>query len=301
MDYRYALLAAALLNSLCLDYTLRQRVAANLTIFYIYQLPVPRPTEKDPAFASIVVRAARLICTAPEFDDLARAVGLSGHSDGVTDEAEQAKLRAELDAFVAHLYGLTEEEFAYILTTFPLVDQSVKDDTLDAYRRFSPDPTDQQIAAVAKAGETGRWEFKVAAAWNPATKAKDGTLRENVVQAVAAFLNSREGGSVLIGVAADGTVVGLADDYTAVNPQKPGRDSYELFLRDLIGNHLGREHTDSFAVSFHTIAGRDVCRICVRPAAKPVYLNGDFYLRDGNKKSKLKAKEATEYIKTRWG
>jgi len=27
---------------------------------------------------------------------------------------------------IAHLYGLTEEEFAYILTTFPVVSDSVK-------------------------------------------------------------------------------------------------------------------------------------------------------------------------------
>lgn len=35
---------------------------------------VPRLTEKDPAFAPIVARAAKLICTTPEFDDLAREI-----------------------------------------------------------------------------------------------------------------------------------------------------------------------------------------------------------------------------------
>ena len=34
---------------------------------------------------------------------------------------ERAKLRAELDGLIAHLYGLTESEFAHILTTFPIV------------------------------------------------------------------------------------------------------------------------------------------------------------------------------------
>jgi hypothetical protein len=36
------------------------------------------------------------------------------------------KLRAELDAIIAHLYGLTPEEFAHILSTFPIVPQEVK-------------------------------------------------------------------------------------------------------------------------------------------------------------------------------
>jgi hypothetical protein len=77
--------------------------------------------------------------------------------------------------------------------------------------------------------------------------------------------------------------------------------SYELFLRDLIGNQLGRGHKDSYVISFHVLSGREICRIHVKPASKPVYFNGDFYPRESNKKSKLRAKEATEYIKIRWG
>ena len=53
---------------------------------------------------------------------------------GVTDPVERAKLRAELDGLIAHLYGLTEEEFAYILTTFPLVPDPVKVAAHNAYR-----------------------------------------------------------------------------------------------------------------------------------------------------------------------
>ena len=47
---------------------------------------------------------------------------------------ERAKLRAELDGLIAHLYGLTEDEFAYILTTFPLVPDPVKVAAQNAYR-----------------------------------------------------------------------------------------------------------------------------------------------------------------------
>jgi hypothetical protein len=39
----------------------------------------------------------------------------------VWDERRRAGLRAELDAIYAHLYGLTREELAYILDTFPIV------------------------------------------------------------------------------------------------------------------------------------------------------------------------------------
>jgi len=55
-----------------------------------------------------------------------------GH--GVTDEGERARLRAELDGIIAHLYGLTETEFAHILSTFPLVPEATKQAVLNAYR-----------------------------------------------------------------------------------------------------------------------------------------------------------------------
>jgi hypothetical protein len=47
---------------------------------------------------------------------------------------ERARLRAELDGLIAHLYGLTEAEFAHILGAFPLVAEPVKIAALNAYR-----------------------------------------------------------------------------------------------------------------------------------------------------------------------
>jgi hypothetical protein len=130
-------LVQGLLNSMTIDYYIRQMVSANLNMFFIYQLPVPRLTEKDDAFRPIMERAARLICTTSEFDDLAKEIfgkKASSRSVGITDPADRMRLRAELDALIAQLYGLTEEEFAYILITFPLVDESVKQLTLNTFR-----------------------------------------------------------------------------------------------------------------------------------------------------------------------
>lgn len=128
------LFLCAIWNSFVIDFLLRMKVTTTLNFFYIYQLPVPRLTEKDPAFRSIVERAARLICTTPEFDDLAKESGIGSHKQGVTDPAKRAHLRAELDGLIAHLYGLTEAEFTYILTTFPLVAEPVKIAAQNAYR-----------------------------------------------------------------------------------------------------------------------------------------------------------------------
>jgi hypothetical protein len=39
----------------------------------------------------------------------------------VRDPAKRQHLRGEIDALVAHLYGLSRDEFAHILGAFPLV------------------------------------------------------------------------------------------------------------------------------------------------------------------------------------
>jgi hypothetical protein len=134
LELRDMLYVLSLLNSFLADFSLRQRVSSNLTLNFIYETPIPRLTSRDSQFKPIVTRAARLICTTAEFDDLAKSVGLTGHQDGATIPAERAKLRAELDGLIAHLYGLTQIEFAHILETFPLVTEGVRLAARNAYR-----------------------------------------------------------------------------------------------------------------------------------------------------------------------
>ena len=86
------------------------------------------------------MRVSKVICIAPEFDDLARITGLLVTTERDMDQinvikpSERANLRAELDGLIAHLYRLSETEFAHILTTFPLVAEPVKVAALNAYR-----------------------------------------------------------------------------------------------------------------------------------------------------------------------
>jgi hypothetical protein len=132
IDNATQLFLCAVWNSFVIDWILRQKVTTTLNFFYLYQLPIPRLKAKDAAFAPIVSRAARLTCISPEFDALAKDVGLKRHQP--LEPSERARLRAELDGLVAHLYGLTEEEFVHILATFPLVPDPVKVAARNAYR-----------------------------------------------------------------------------------------------------------------------------------------------------------------------
>ena len=134
------LFVCGLWNSFVVDWLLRMKVTTTLNFFYIYQLPIPRLTRQDSAFSKIVERAARLICTTPEFQELWESVmpvELWSTSVAAINDADRAKVRAELDGIIARIYGLTEAEFAHILTTFPLIEQPIKDAALATFSAIS--------------------------------------------------------------------------------------------------------------------------------------------------------------------
>ena len=128
-----ALFVLAQLNSFVFDFVVRQRVTTSVSMHAIYQLPMPRVSAADPKFGPLARRSAALVCISPDFDVLAKAARLPKQSV-VKEAAERARLRAEIDGLVAHLYGLTEDEFAHILTSFPLVADPIKVAARNAYR-----------------------------------------------------------------------------------------------------------------------------------------------------------------------
>lgn len=103
-------------NSLPHDWCVRQKVAGvNLTQGYNNQIPTLSPsayTEKDIAF--IVPRVLELTYTSYSLKPWAEALGYNGEPFKF-DEGRRGVLKAELDMFFAKKYGLTEEEFRYIL------------------------------------------------------------------------------------------------------------------------------------------------------------------------------------------
>ena len=219
-----------------------------------------------------------------------------------TDPEERAHLRAELDGLVAHLYGLTEEEFAHILTTFPVVPQETKDAALAAYRDLAPKTADAELAALLLGGEGPRLEFKSTLRWDLRENRKNPDLEKVVVKTVAGFLNA-EGGTLLLGVADDGTAVGLQPDYQSLG--KPNRDGFSLHLTSLLLDRLGRDLAPHVSLSFHDLEGKDVCRVEITPSPRPVLVEEGndeaFYLRTGNSTRRLSVSEVLAYEKQRWG
>jgi len=262
----------------------------------------------------IVARAARLICTTPEFDELAQAVGLLDHTEGATSALERARLRAELDGLVAHLYGLSELEFNHVLAGFPLVKAEVKTAALNAYRDIergllesgmAHTPLQKSGAAVRRvqtliaSGESVALEFKSTARWDVKEGKPNKALEEVILKTVAAFWNG-QGGTLLIGVTDDGEIYGLDSDYALCKHKN--RDGFELFLTDLLLEGPKRKDlTGQLKVEFVELSGKEVAVLEVLPSPEPVFVkvggSEKFFVRVGNSSRALEGMEQGRYLR----
>jgi type I restriction enzyme R subunit len=117
-------------------------------------------------------------------------------------------------------------------------------------------------------------EYKSTLRWDIRAESKKTAIPEKaVVKTIAAFLNSDFGGTLLIGVADDGSVHGLADDYKTFS-KRGERGDHDLFgqhLQNVLIFRLGDAAASLVTWEFHAISGDDICRVSVEPADFPVY------------------------------
>lgn len=129
-------LIIANLNSICLDYIARQKIGGtHLTFSVLKQLPVLPPHfyhQEDVDF--IAARVLTLTYTAYDLELFARDLGYNG-PPFQWDEERRAVLRAELDAYYAHLYGLTRDELRYILDPTDLYDEEFRGETFRVLKK----------------------------------------------------------------------------------------------------------------------------------------------------------------------
>lgn len=127
VDPAHTLRLTAVLGSFVWDALIRLRVSTTMNFTYLKQVPVPDASAIPPAEARQIDEiVVRLSCTTPELSALWTGVFPAvpwSYAAAERNLAKRALLRAELDAIVADLYGLTVPEYAYVLSTFPLLDR----------------------------------------------------------------------------------------------------------------------------------------------------------------------------------
>lgn len=169
------------------------------------------------------------------------------------------------------------------------------------YERLNITVEDEVIQMIAN-GETDNVEFKESAAYNYQTKEVDKEgLTGNILQAIASFLNSERGGTLLIGVKNDKSILDLAKgDYEAVNKQKKDQDAYALYINEKILKQLGVNAVSKCKITFCQINFCEICIIQITASSQLVFLKGDFFIRNGNRKIKMNNKDFFDYLKLRF-
>jgi len=103
-------------NSLVFDYVARQKIAGtHMNFFYLKQLPVLPPDCYQKEDVERISRGVlELTYTAHDLKAFAEDLGYAGFPFKCSG-LERATLLAELDAYYAHLYGLTRDELCFVL------------------------------------------------------------------------------------------------------------------------------------------------------------------------------------------
>jgi hypothetical protein len=161
----------------------------------------------------------------------------------------------------------------------------------------------QTIEDILALGENERVEFKASARWDYREGKANKALEQVIVKTVASFLNSKNGGILVIGVEDNSNIVGLENDYRTLS-QRPNQDGYQQFLVNLLSNSLGKVPCSSVSIEFSAPGNNEVCLVNCPASPAPVYVQdgqqSKFYLRVGNTTQELSTKDSVAYIDGRW-
>jgi predicted HTH transcriptional regulator len=198
--------------------------------------------------------------------------------------------------------------------------QEIVDSNFELYKRITDDHAfgeaiktflfDQYLRAhrnaeeLIKRGESKTLEFKSTLRWSlKEDRQDDKGVTYAVLKTVGAFLNT-EGGDLLIGVADDGSIVGIERD------RLENDDKFMRHLAQVVRNGLGDRAGTCIDPKTQIVQGKTVCVVSCQRSPEPVFLkwkgmeaepDGDFYVRSGPGTVKLPTESTREYVRTRFG
>lgn len=145
-------------------------------------------------------------------------------------------------------------------------------------------------------GESEAVEFKSTLRISLHTGNKDPRMELGVLKTLAGFLNTN-GGTLIVGVADDGTPVGVEVD------RFPNEDKMSLHLVNIVKSRIGPQAMTAMHAHFEDYEDSRVMIVECHKASAPVFVkDGDierFYIRTGPSTTELSASQTQDYIKQR--
>jgi type I restriction enzyme R subunit len=210
-------------------------------------------------------------------------------------------VRLTFDQKVEHvIQEIVDSNFALYkrITDDRAFGEAIKNFLFDQYLRAH-----RNAEELIKAGESKTLEFKSTLRWSLKDDRQDDKgMTHTVLKTIAAFLNT-EGGDLLIGVADDGSIVGIEKD------QIESDDKFMRHLAQVVRNGLGDRAGTCIDPKTQIVQGKTVCVVSCQRSPEPVFLKwkgmetvpeGDFFVRSGPGTVKLSPDSGRTYIRTRF-
>lgn len=153
------------------------------------------------------------------------------------------------------------------------------------------------LSSLVASGESERLEFKSTLRWDLREKRPNKTLEKVIAKSIASMMNHR-GGSLIIGVADCGQVVGIDADLRTLKDKNT--DGFERALMDLVHSSLGADACTLIHCQFPLLADRLICRLIIEQSAAPIFVQDGqvarYVVRTGNSTRELDAREAHAHV-----
>lgn len=187
----------------------------------------------------------------------------------------------------------------FLIERRTLIAQVIKEGyrTLSTEHEEKPFDLALSIDQIVQIGESNTVEFKSTLRLNLHTGKTDPRMEHAVLKTIAGFLNTH-GGILTIGVADDGTTVGIEQDGFK------NEDAMSLHLVNLIKDRMGPTVLQFIHMRFEDYDGHRVMVNECSSAKAPIFMKDGnierFYIRTGPSTTELTASQIQDYIKQRF-
>lgn len=184
-----------------------------------------------------------------------------------------------------------EDEIQYLKNQHAEMERFYK----DRIRVIEEQIATNDLASKISHGETASIEFKSTLRWHIHKNNFDREIENEVLGAVVAFCNTK-GGEIYVGIADDGTIIGLEND------RFPNTDQFQLHFRNLLASRIIPSVLHFVDYDIVKVKGVPIFRIKCSSSTKGVWLKPDkqseeqFFIRSGPSSTRLMPRQVVDYI-----